>query len=142
MDGLVVKHTLLASSRGTPPEGGIDFEPNAPENLLRNILLDDVTLSNNTLRSITLSTHVQYAYSATTDYMLSCAQLKIMKCTHGRKRTRGHCWTFSPPTPPHLSLSSITHRQLPATVHPPHPHSFRAVHWAKVDVRFDYILCL
>ena len=111
MDGLVVKHTLLASSRGTPPEGGIDFEPNAPENLLRNILLDDVTLSNNTLRSITLSTHVQYAYSATTDYMLSCAQLKIMKCTHGRK--------LQSPNPPHLSLSSITHRQLLATARPP-----------------------
>jgi hypothetical protein len=33
--GLRVTNTTLALSRGTPPEGGIDMEPNSPENRLQ-----------------------------------------------------------------------------------------------------------
>ncbi len=57
VDGLRVQRTILSLSKGTPPQGGIDFEPNSPVNLLRDILLDDITLFGNTQRSITLSAH-------------------------------------------------------------------------------------
>ena len=55
--GLRVENTVLAMSKGTPPEGGLDIEPNSPENLLEDILLDNVTMFGNTLRSLTLSAH-------------------------------------------------------------------------------------
>ena len=55
--GLRVENTVLAMSKGTPPEGGLDIEPNSPENLLEDIVLDNVTMFGNTLRSLTLSAH-------------------------------------------------------------------------------------
>jgi hypothetical protein len=55
--GLVVQNTVLALSKGTPPEGGIDIEPNSPENLLQSILLENVTIYGNALRSLTVSMH-------------------------------------------------------------------------------------
>lgn len=57
VDGLLIVNTTLAKSKGTPPQGGIDFEPNSAQNLLKNILLENVTIFNNTQRSITLSGH-------------------------------------------------------------------------------------
>jgi hypothetical protein len=57
VDGLTVEHTTLALSKGTPPEGGIDMEPNKPENMLRHILLDNVTMYGNAQRSLALCTH-------------------------------------------------------------------------------------
>jgi len=56
-DGLTVEHTTLALSQGTPPEGGIDLEPNSPVNMLRHILVDNVTIHGNTQRGVTLSGH-------------------------------------------------------------------------------------
>ena len=57
VNGLLIENTVLALSKGTPPEGGIDMEPNSPENLLQNILLNNVTMFGNTLRSLTFSGH-------------------------------------------------------------------------------------
>jgi hypothetical protein len=64
VSGLRVENTTLALSQGTPPEGGIDMEPNSPENLLQDIHLENVTMFGNTQRSLTLSAHaLQAAYT-------------------------------------------------------------------------------
>jgi hypothetical protein len=57
VSGLRVENTILALSKGTPPQGGIDFEPNNPVNLLQDVLLENVTMHGNTQRSLTLSAH-------------------------------------------------------------------------------------
>ena len=52
-----MENTILALSKGTPPQGGIDMEPNSPENLLQNIVLENVSIFGNTQRGLTLSAH-------------------------------------------------------------------------------------
>lgn len=84
VDGLKVEHTILSLSKGTPPQGGIDMEPNSPVNLLRNILLDNVTLFGNTQRSITLSAHALRANNGSaTPYMPVSIEIRDTRILSG-----------------------------------------------------------
>lgn len=46
-DGLLVENSMLADTCGTPPESGIDFEPNKPWQVLSGIVLRNCTFRNN-----------------------------------------------------------------------------------------------
>ena len=47
VDGLAVERTVMRNTRGMAPRSGIDFEPNSPEQVLRNIVMRDCLTENN-----------------------------------------------------------------------------------------------
>ncbi|MBQ6914307.1 MAG: right-handed parallel beta-helix repeat-containing protein [Kiritimatiellae bacterium] len=46
-DGLTIENTVMRDTKGMPPEAGIDFEPNAPAEVLKNCVLRNCTFANN-----------------------------------------------------------------------------------------------
>ncbi|MEO0312229.1 MAG: hypothetical protein RIQ89_1886 [Bacteroidota bacterium] len=47
VDGLEISHCNIANTNGTLPEAGIDFEPNLPSQLLRNVYLHHCNITGN-----------------------------------------------------------------------------------------------
>ena len=47
IDGLVVERCVFKNTLGLPPEAGVDFEPNLPENKMSNIVMRDCVFENN-----------------------------------------------------------------------------------------------
>lgn len=47
VDGLLVERTVMKNTRGMAPRSGIDFEPNASEQMLKNIVMRDCLTENN-----------------------------------------------------------------------------------------------
>ena len=46
-DGLLIERTVLSNTKGTNPKAGIDFEPNSPRQMLRDIVMRDCLTKGN-----------------------------------------------------------------------------------------------
>ncbi|HBK31508.1 MAG TPA: hypothetical protein DDZ96_10010 [Porphyromonadaceae bacterium] len=47
VNGLIVKNSVFSNTNGTAPESGIDLEPSAFYEIVKNVLIDNCTFSNN-----------------------------------------------------------------------------------------------
>jgi len=61
-DGLLVEDCVFRNTKGTAPQDGIDFEPNAPGQLLRDCVIRNCTFENNAGRGVEI---VLYQFDAT-----------------------------------------------------------------------------
>ena len=50
-DGLIIRHCKFINTLGTPPGGGLDLEPNTPQQQLKNISIEDCNFDNNSAGS-------------------------------------------------------------------------------------------
>jgi len=55
VDGLIVERCTFKNTRGLPPQSGIDFEPNSPEDLMRGIVMRECVFENNKNHGIELA---------------------------------------------------------------------------------------
>ena len=55
VDGLVAERCVFKNTRGLPPQAGVDFEPNGPDNLMRGIVMRDCVFENNRGHGIELA---------------------------------------------------------------------------------------
>ena len=54
VDGLLIEDTVLSNTKGTPPEAGIDFEPDTDGSRLSNVVMRNCLFENNTGTGIEL----------------------------------------------------------------------------------------
>ena len=52
VDGLLMDNVRMTNTKGTPPEAGVDFEPNAPDEVLRNVVMRNCVCEGNHGRGI------------------------------------------------------------------------------------------
>ena len=55
VDGFVAERCVFKNTKGLPPQAGVDFEPNKPDNLMRGIVMRDCVFENNKGHGIELA---------------------------------------------------------------------------------------
>jgi len=80
VDRLLVEHSLFEGNSGTPPEAGVDLEPNGPDELMRNVVFDHCVFGNNAGPSFTIYMNALNRDSADIDIAVrNCRMLNRLR---------------------------------------------------------------